>query len=541
MENRLALALTLSLVILIGFQVLAPRPPEPATPATSGQAPESAAPAPGVAPAPPQTPAGAVANDVASTPSAAAEPSDPGAVVDVSTDMFRAEFSSRGGRLRHLELAKYRATADAGSGPHDLVLNNGLGPLALVWIAPSGTVVDDRSVLYDVQTTGASVAPGGTATVTMRGKTAGGASIKKTVVIHAGSYLLDYDVETEALGETPLAVGWSRSLEEHASRRDTDGPVVFADGKIHAFNAASLKEPTVTQGQVSWAGYAEHYFLAALVPEQRQPLKMVASLAEGAGHAMLWTMAPATSLHYQLYLGPKSLQELDKLGHDLGGAIDLGWFWFVARPLLWALLLIERAVGNYGIAIILLTVATRIVLYPINAKQMAAMKGMQKIQPEIQKIQERYKDDREKLNQEMMELYRRHKVNPLAGCLPMFLQLPVFIGLYNVLLQAIEIRQAPFFGWIVDLSQPDRLGQLPIPFVTPPGIPVMTLLMGASMILQQRMTPSTADPAQQRMMMLMPVVFTVMFVNFPAGLVLYWLSNNILSIAQQALANRSQS
>ncbi len=528
MENRLALALTISLVILIGFQLLGPKPPEPVAPSAIG---EPAGGGPAVA----QAKAG-VALDF---PAASTEPIDPGPTVEVKTDLFRAVFASRGGRMLHFELAKYRASAEAGSGPHDLVLSTGIAPLALVWMTPSGTLVDDRSVLYDVRATESSAAPGEAVTVTMLGKTSGGASITKTVVLHGGSYLLDYDVSTEALGQTPLAVGWSRDVEQHASQRDTDGPVLFVDGKIRAFNAATLKETSVTQGEVSWAGYAEHYFLAAFVPEQRQSLKLVASVVDGAGHSTLWSTSPASALRYQLYLGPKTLSELDKLGHDLGGAVDLGWFWFVARPLMWALLLIERAVGNYGIAIILLTVGTRILLYPINAKQMAAMKGMQKIQPEIQKLQERHKDDREKLNQEMMELYRRHKVNPLAGCLPMFLQLPVFIGLYNVLLQAIEIRQAPFFGWIVDLSQPDRLGHLSIPFVSPPGIPVMTLLMGASMILQQRMTPSTADPAQQRMMLLMPVVFTVMFVNFPAGLVLYWLSNNILSIAQQALANRS--
>lgn len=531
MENRLALALTLSLVILIGFQLLAPRPPEPAATASLEEPVGSGTAAP--------EPKGSQGALPSPTPE---QPSDPGVITEVKTQLFRAEFASRGGRLLHFELARYRASADVGSGPHDLVLSSGgIAPLALVWMTPSGTLVDDRSVLYEVQATADSLAPDGTATVTMRGKTAGGALITKKLVLRGDSYLLDYEVSTEGLGQTPLAVGWSRSTENHASQRDTDGPVLFVDGKISAFNAATLKETAVIQGQVSWAGYAEHYFLAAFVPDQRQPLKLVASAAQGVGHATLWTSVPATNLRYQLYLGPKILEELDKLGHDLGGAVDLGWFWFVARPLLWALLLIQGLVGNYGVAIILLTVATRILLYPINAKQMAAMKGMQKIQPEIQKIQERHKDDREKLNHEMMELYRRHKVNPLAGCLPMFLQLPVFIGLYNVLLQAIEIRQAPFFGWIVDLSQPDRLGQLAIPFVSPPGIPVMTLLMGVSMILQQRMTPSTADPAQQRMMLLMPVVFTVMFVNFPAGLVLYWLSNNILSIAQQAMANRSQS
>jgi YidC/Oxa1 family membrane protein insertase len=165
---------------------------------------------------------------------------------------------------------------------------------------------------------------------------------------------------------------------------------------------------------------------------------------------------------------------------------------------------------------------------------------MQKVQPELKKIQEKYKDDRETLNREMMELYRRHKVNPLSGCLPMVVQIPVFLGLYNALMQAIELRHAPFIGWMTDLSQPDRLGSLAIPFVSPPGIPVMTLFMGASMVLQQRMTPSMGDPAQQKMMMLMPVVFTVMFVNFPSGLVLYWFTNNLLSIAQQYHTNRQR-
>jgi YidC/Oxa1 family membrane protein insertase len=167
------------------------------------------------------------------------------------------------------------------------------------------------------------------------------------------------------------------------------------------------------------------------------------------------------------------------------------------------------------------------------------MKAMQRIQPELKKIQEKYKDDREKLNQEMMETYRRHKVNPLAGCLPMLLQLPFFIGLYNVLMQAIELRKAPFVGWITDLSQPDRLGSIAIPMVSPPGIPVMTLLMGVSMLLQQRMMPAGGDPLQQRMMMFLPLIFTVMFINFPSGLVLYWLANNVMSIGQQYLTNRS--
>ena len=163
------------------------------------------------------------------------------------------------------------------------------------------------------------------------------------------------------------------------------------------------------------------------------------------------------------------------------------------------------------------------------------MTEMRKLQPQLERLREQYQDDRERLNKEMMELYRRYKINPLGGCLPMLVQLPVFIGLYQALSHAIELRQAPFFGWIQDLSQPDRLGIVELPFIEPPGIPVLTLLMGGTMLVQQAMTPATGDPTQQKMMMFMPLVFTVMFVNFPAGLVLYWLVNNVLSIVQQYL------
>jgi len=524
-ESRLALALALSLGILVGFQVLFPhKAPDPksaeglAASATTASAPDQGQPA--MAPA---------ADPVAS---------DPGPIVAVDAPLFRARFASRGGRIVGFELSRYQKDPAPGDGPYDLIHPAGAAPLALIWRNEAGTVVDDRSILYDITASATEARPGQPVVVTMRGRSGSGATITKTVEIRPDSYLLDYKVTTEGLPSTPLAVGWSRQLHPHKARADVEGAVGYFDGKLHTYDASTLTEPEVLEGKASWAGYAEHYFMSAYVPQQREALKLVASASDGSGHSTLWTTTPATSLHYGVYLGPKSFEDLEKAGSDLVHAIDLGWFWFVAKPLLLGLRMIHAAVGNYGWAIILLTIAVRIVFYPVNNKQMEAMKGMQRIQPEIKKLQERYPDDREKMNLEMMELYRRHKVNPLAGCLPMLVQLPVFIGLYNVLLQSIELRHAPFVSWMHDLSQPDRLGTLPIPFVEPAGIPVMTLLMGASMILQQKMTPSTADPAQQRIMMIMPVVFTVMFVNFPSGLVVYWLSNNVLSIAQQWLSNR---
>jgi YidC/Oxa1 family membrane protein insertase len=535
-ESRLALAMALSLGILVGFQFLFPqkssdpRPGESAQTATlDGQAPPVVAGDPSIAPAtqPGTAPAAPDAANV-----------EPGTPVDVRTSLYRVRIQPRGGRLTSYELTKYNKSPEPGSGPYDLIHAGAAAPLALLWRTEAGTVVDDRSVAYEVTAAPAEPRPGEPTVVTMRGRTSSGATITKTLKIPADSYLLDYEVRTEGLPATPLAVGWSREINPNKSSSDIEGAVGYFAGALHPFDAGTLEETEVVEGQASWAGYAEHYFLAAYVPRQREPLKLVASASEGSGHSTLWTEGNVTSLDYGLYVGPKSFDELEKAGHDLVQAVDLGWFWFVAKPLLVALLWIERVVGNYGWAIVLLTIAVRLAFYPVNKKQIEAMKGMQAIQPEVKKLQERYADDREKMNVEMMELYRRHKVNPLAGCLPMLVQLPVFIGLYNVLLQSIELRHAPFFGWIHDLSQPDRLGSLAIPFVEPAGIPVMTLLMGATMVIQQKMTPSTMDPQQQRIMMIMPVVFTVMFVNFPAGLVLYWLSNNVLSIGQQALSDR---
>ena len=238
-----------------------------------------------------------------------------------------------------------------------------------------------------------------------------------------------------------------------------------------------------------------------------------------------------------LYLGPKELTRLE--GHSLRRAVDLGWFSFIALPLLQVLRMCHKISGNYGIDIILLTILIKILFFPLTQKSFKSMKDMQKLQPQMTKIREQLKDKPDEMNKEIMELYRRNKVNPLGGCLPMLLQMPVFIGLYQALLNTVELRHAPFMGWINDLSAPDRLGSLQIPFVEPAGVPVLTLFMGGSMLLQQWMTPmTTGDPMQQRMMMLMPLIFTFMFINFPSGLTLYWLVNNVLTIAQQYLINR---
>jgi YidC/Oxa1 family membrane protein insertase len=228
---------------------------------------------------------------------------------------------------------------------------------------------------------------------------------------------------------------------------------------------------------------------------------------------------------------------LKSLERGLERSIDFGYFSVVSMPLLYLLRFSHWFTGSYGLDIMLLTVLIKLLTAPLTHKSYASMKQMQKLQPQMERLKEKFKDDREKLNKEIMELYRRNKVNPLGGCLPMVLQIPVFIALYNALLTPIELRHAPFM-WIKDLSRPDW-ESLPVNIAGwSVGFPVLTILMGASMFIQQWMTPSAGDPNQRRMMMLMPIMFTVMFVNFPSGLTIYWLVNNVLSIAQQYLVNR---
>jgi YidC/Oxa1 family membrane protein insertase len=242
------------------------------------------------------------------------------------------------------------------------------------------------------------------------------------------------------------------------------------------------------------------------------------------------------SIAFQLYMGPKSLKVLSAYDNNLKKSINFGWFDILAKPCLIGMNLIHDIIPNYGIAIILLTLLIKIIFWPLGSKSYKSMNDMKRLQPLMMELREKYKDDKQRMNQEVMGLYKTYKVNPMSGCLPMIVQMPIFFALYRMLYQAIELRHAPFMGWIVDLSAPDRLFtfDLAIPFMQAPyGIPVLTIIMGGSMFLQQKMSPTTGDPTQAKMMMLMPIFMTVIFVNFPAGLVLYWLVNNVLSIGQQ--------
>ncbi|MCJ7773871.1 MAG: membrane protein insertase YidC [Desulfobacterales bacterium] len=322
-----------------------------------------------------------------------------------------------------------------------------------------------------------------------------------------------------------------------------EGPSAMIGNKIEEVKIKKLGDKNIFSGDLKWIAIQDRYFISSIIPKTPVDATMKLAIDEKGvlmnryiSNEEVISPGNEQNLEYELYFGPKSIQVLKSVGYDLERAVNFGWFDFLAKPCLWIMNLLYSVIPNYGVAIIILTIFTKIILWPLGTKSYKSMNEMKKLQPLMAEIREKHKDDKKKMNEELMGLYKTYKINPLGGCLPMVLQIPVFFALYRMLYGAIELRHAPFFGWINDLSAPDRLFNFgfDIPFMQPPyGIPVLTIIMGASMLLSQKMQPPAGDPAQAKIMMLMPVVFTVIFINFSSGLVLYWLVNNILSIAQQ--------
>lgn len=547
-QRRVLLAIAISLLIVALYQEvivkrLYPPPAEPAPVATEPNAPAAA---PGEAAQP-------AAPDTAAKPAIAPELAASARDVVVDTDLYRATFTTLGARLKGLELKRYRTTVAKDSPPLQLVQFPSADRLPL-GITLLGTekkpAIGDAEVIYEADQSTVDITADGSATVTFNGTLPGGTTVQKRVTLHGHDYLWDLDLAVGAVpeGYTQMSVAWDEGMNPagpNASEVVFDQVSVVQKNKLqpHPFAKFEGATPIDVKGDIGWMGFSGHYFLAAVVPEAEATNDLRVWMKRDQDHVQSMVVFPVGTFQAkaEVYTGPKDIDRLEAVGHGLRKAVDLGWFTFIALPMLQALRFLHRFTGNYGVAIILLTVVLKVVFFPLTKKSFQSMKAMQKLQPEMQRIRERLKDKPDEMNREVMELYRRHKVNPLGGCLPMVLQIPVFVGLYNALLNAVELRHAPFIGWITDLSAPDRLGSIQLPFVPHPGIPVLTLVMGASMLVQQWMTPSAADPAQQRAMMIMPVVFTFMFINFPAGLTLYWLVNNLLTIGQQYAMSRNQS
>ncbi len=287
------------------------------------------------------------------------------------------------------------------------------------------------------------------------------------------------------------------------------------------------------KGEIGWYAFEGEYFTTLLIPSPSE--KNLTLSVKGDEKNILKTNVISSSITippeqavkipYRIYLGPKEEGRLKELGVSAEKLVDFGWFTVVAKPLLWVLRLTNTVTKNFGIDIIILSILIKIIFLPLTQISFKSMKEMQKVQPEMARLKETYKNDKARLQQEIMLLYKRRKINPMSGCLPMLIQIPVFIALYNALQYTIEMRHAPFFLWIKDLAAKDPI------YITP-------LIMGATMVIQQKMTPSAADPAQAKMFMLMPIMFTFLFLNFPSGLVIYWLINNVLSIAHQYYLNK---
>ncbi len=544
MERNAIIATVLVIFILLGYQWYMSRlevPVQETPRATTTPPSDQKTTAPQVSQPPP----------VITKPSALAKPYTPTAQlnlpakdVTVETPLVRAVLSTAGARVTGWKLKKYKL--DSGE-PVDLVADQSpkAGPGALsAWVDSEpldGTFEVDTQQLDLTQA-------GAAGTITFRQVTAAGLQVEKHLTFHADRYDVDIEVvvrniAAEAVVAQPR-IAWGPGLRhEQAVHASTiQPPTLLLDGKRVQEDLAKLSGEKTVEGKLSWVALQDTYFAAALLPKEADLRAFVAKAPKDQG--VVGLLGPKQNLpsggeltlKARLYAGPRDLDVLKAVGQNLDQLIDLGWFDFLARPALWLLKFLYHYTGNYGIAIILVTVLQKIAFHPLTAKSMKSMQAMQAVQPKVQAIQERYKNNPQKKQEETMALYRKHGVNPMGGCLPMLAQIPIFIALYNALSSSVEMWQARFL-WIRDLTQPDSL----FGFTLWGGYPLnlLALLMGVSMWVQQKMSPTTGDPRQAQMMLwMMPIIFTFMFWSFPSGLVLYWLVNNFLQIGQQWLINR---
>lgn len=503
MEKRTVLAIALSVAIIVIYQYFfvkpLPVPPEAGAPSAQGEKQETKPSA-----SPPASPTSAAP---------AAGPQADEIIVRVETDLYTATLSSKGGVVNSWSLKKYEDSDGLSVG---LAREDGLYPaLGIGWGGefPKAdfTVKGGDMRLDEGQKTGSVVFEYASAE----------RSIRRTYTFHHDSYGFDLKDEVSGVPEYELTLGGTFGIYQ---RKDAPhaGPVLLIDTKRIELNAKDLKEPKLYAGNVKWIAEEDMYFFAAIIPKGAVTGARAWSYQDS--QAISFKVSPGVN-EFKVYAGPKEHDMLKGFGSGLEHIIDFGFFSIIARPIFWALKNINGLFHNYGWSIVLLTIIVRIPFIPIMNKGQKAMKRLQELQPRMQEIREKHKKDPKRMQQEMMELYGKHKVNPMSGCLPILIQMPVFFALYKVLLTAIELRGAPFMLWITDLSIKDPYYILPI-------------VMGATMVIQQKMTPSAGDPKQQKLMMFMPVIFTFLFLNFASGLVLYWLVNNLLSIAQQVYANR---
>lgn len=460
-------------------------------------------------------------------------------IIHVRTDVLAVDIDLAGGAIVHSALLAYpQALHD--SAPY-VLLNT---QPASLYTAQSGLVGSGlNQVVYQSSQTDYRLAPGQQELrVPLTYQDASGVRASKTLIFTRGSYQFDVQMGLQNLSHSPWQGNAYLQFKRLEPQQTSSGffnikPFVGAvisspEKRYQKYSFSDLnKEPidqTISNG---WSAMEEHYFISAWIPDPHQSFSY-SSQTEGKAVLVNMvgpqvTVAPGQTWQTQahLYTGPAIASLLKPLAPGLDLTVDYGFLWFISGLLFWLMEHIYQFVGNWGVAIILVTVVIKACFYKLSAISFRSMAAMRSLQPQINALKERFGDDRQKLGQATMELYKKEKVNPMGGCLPMLVQIPVFIALYWVLVESVQLRLAPFMLWIQDLSAPDPYYVLPI-------------LMGATMFIQQKLSPPPPDPMQAKMMMFLPVVFTVFFVNFPAGLVLYWVVNNTLSILQQVVITR---
>jgi YidC/Oxa1 family membrane protein insertase len=468
-------------------------------------------------------------------------------IVVVDTPLYTIRMTEQGAAVQSLRLKEYRETVEAGSGAKELVdPENITGTILIDFEARSVPGLGDA--LFDLQSTSKQIQVSDKSeTVLFRWQSREGVVIEKAYVFSPESYLIDIDVTVENRSAGNLmdrmTLSMVDALAKDATRLGFTGPSAMVDGGVEELKIKKLSDRNRVSGTITWSAFQDRYFMSAIIPSKPESMSVTYTLQEESFLESRILLPEAnipagtrSTYSFQAYFGPKNISILKRMGHQLERVVDFGWFDWLARPCLWVMNLIYRFIPNYGVAIILLTILIKGLLWPLGNKSYKSMGQMKKMQPLMADIRERYKDDKQKMNVELMALYKTYKVNPLGGCLPMLVQIPVLFALYRMLYQAVELRHEPFMGWIQDLSAPERLFNFgfSIPFMQDPaGIPILTIMMGASMYIQQKMQPPMGDPAQAKMMMFMPLFLIVICMNLSSGLVLYWFISNILSILQQ--------
>jgi YidC/Oxa1 family membrane protein insertase len=474
----------------------------------------------------------------------------PAKQIVVQTPLFEAKFSERGAAIQSITLFNYKTTLSDNSTYMNVVNLEKLGTAIVSF--KNNIIPDLHKAVYNVQTSQNMIHVTQKKELQFIYQLPQGIRIVKTYFFDPESYIIGLTVVIDNPTDTTigdqLQISMRSQIPENAGGYIFEGPALLLNNNLEEIGLDDIEDSGIFSGKISWAAIEDRYFASAVLPLSAQE-NTDAHIWFNDEHLQIDLNMPHSNItpqkqqvySFSLFFGPKSLEQLNGLENDFHEIINFGWFDIIARPCLYLMNLIYQFIPNYGIAIILLTILIKIIFWPLGNKSYESMNQMRKLQPKMKELQEKYKDNRQKMNQELMNLYRAYKVNPLGGCIPMLLQIPVFIALYRMLYQAIELRHAPFFLWINDLSAPDRLFQFEgyIPLMQEPyGIPVLTIIMGGTMFLQQKMSPPPGDPSQAKMMMFLPLFFTFIFINFPSGLVLYWLVNNVASILQQYYINK---